>query len=52
MQMLIRSEREALFEGLSQGADTYGPILEQLALTAAATRDAVAGLERITASDR
>ena len=50
MQMLIRSEREALFSDLSKGADTYGPILEQLAVTAAATRDAVSGIERMTAS--
>jgi len=51
IRMIIRSEREAFFMGLSQGADTYGPLLEQLAITAAATRDAVAGIERITASD-
>jgi hypothetical protein len=50
MQMLIRSEREAFFAGLNKGADTYGPILEQLAVTAAATRDAVSGIERMTAS--
>jgi hypothetical protein len=50
LRALIRSEREAFFLGLSKGADTYGPILEQLAVTAAATRDAVAALERMTAS--
>jgi len=50
LRALIRSEQEAFFLGLSKGADTYGPILEQLAVTAAATRDAVAALERMTAS--
>jgi len=45
-------EREAFFLSLSKGADTYGPILEQLAVTAAATRDAVAALERMTTSAR
>ena len=51
IQIMIRSEREALFLDLAKGADTYGPILEQLAVTAAATRDAAAVLERMTASD-
>jgi hypothetical protein len=50
MEMLVRREREATFAALSKGADAYGPILQQLAVTAAATRDAVAGLERLMAS--
>jgi hypothetical protein len=52
LRALIRSEQEAFFLGLSKGADTYGPILEQLAVTAAATRDAVAALERMTTSGK
>jgi hypothetical protein len=52
VRALIRSEREAFFLGLSEGADTYRPILEQLAVTAAATRDAVAALERMTSSGK
>jgi len=51
VQMLIRSEREAFILDLSKAADTYGPILQQLAVTAAAARDAVAGIERMTAPD-
>jgi len=51
VQTLIRGEREALFASLSEGAHTYGPILGQLAATAAATRDALAALERMTAAD-
>ena len=50
IEMLVRREREATFAALSKGADTYGPIVQQLAVTAAATRDAVAGLERLMAS--
>lgn len=52
LRALIRSEGEAFFLGLSKGADTYRPILEQLAATAAATRDAVAALERMTSSSK
>jgi hypothetical protein len=52
VRALIRSERESFFLGLSKGADTYRPILEQLAVTAAATRDAVATLERMTSSSK
>lgn len=52
VRTLVRGEREALFRDLSKGADTYGPILGQLSVTAAATRDAVAGLERMTAASR
>jgi hypothetical protein len=52
IRTLFRSEREAFFLGLSKGADTYRPILEQLAVTAAATRDAVAALERMTSSSK
>jgi hypothetical protein len=46
----VRSEREALFASLSKEASAYGPIMEQLAVTAAATREAIAGLERLQAS--
>jgi hypothetical protein len=49
LQALIRGEREALFAALSKGADSYGPIVGQFAATAAAMRDTVAGLERMTA---
>jgi len=52
VRTLVRGEREALFRDLSKGADTYGPILERLSVTASATRDAVAGLERMTAASR
>jgi hypothetical protein len=52
VRALIRGEREAFFLSLSKGADTFGPILEQLAVTAAATRDAVAALERMTSSSK
>lgn len=51
IQTLIRSEREALFQDLSKSADKYGPILQQFAMTAVAARDAVAGIERMTAPD-
>lgn len=52
VRTLVSGEREALFRDLSKGADTYGPILEQLSVTAAATRDALAGLERMTVASR
>jgi len=47
---LLRREREALFLDLHKGAGIYRPLVDQLALTAAATRDAVAGLERMSQS--
>jgi hypothetical protein len=50
IQSMLKSEREALFSGLSDSAQAYGPIVERLAVTAAATRDALAAIERLAAS--
>lgn len=45
----MRAEREASLRAFAEAADTYGPMLEQLRITAVAARDVTAGLERLRA---
>ena len=45
----VAREREALFRQLGEGAHSYGPLVEQLRITATATSDVTAGLERLIA---